>query len=331
MPLTVALPVIALAALLLATVPAVAQVGLSALPLAILFGMLYGNFYHKPASDVDLRFSKFCKQTLLRGGIVLFGFGLSFQAIMAVGWAAVVLDAIVIISIFTAGTVIGVRWFGLQRDLAMLISVGSAVCGAAAILATESAIKARTQDVTIAVSTVVLFGTLAMFIYPFVYPVLEMSAQAFGIYIGSSVHEVAQAVAAGGSVSVETMKTAVVVKLIRVMMLAPFIIILSWVLSRRRASSEDGGTTNVAVPWFVFGFIGAAGLNSVLNIAPFVSQALQYASQLLLAFAMAALGAQTQWHNLKSAGLKPMLLALTLFVFLMVGGYGLNRLLIIGV
>ncbi|MBY4677287.1 YeiH family protein [Marinobacterium arenosum] len=325
MNLLIALPCIALSATLIAKIPAVAQFGLSALPLAIVIGIVFGHLNRQTPTEREVTFTRFCQQKLLRAGIILFGFSLSFQQILSVGWQALLLDAIVISMIFGIGTFVGVRYFKLHRDVAILTSAGSAICGAAAVLATESVLKARQQHVTVAVATVVLFGTLAMFSYPLIYQFAGMSEQAFGIYIGSTVHEVAQAVAAGEAVGGSALQNAVVVKLIRVMMLAPFILMLSTVLTRRSGEAAGG---KITIPWFVFGFIAAAGINSLVALPTELLGSLQMASQFSLAIAMAALGTQTQWKTIRQAGSKPLILSLILFLLLIVGGFYLNQWLI---
>jgi len=325
MPTYIVLPIIALLAIALAKVEQVSAFGLSALPLAIVFGMFYGHFSLRVVDEHDQRFSNFCKQKLLRLGIVLFGFGLSFQQIIAVGWQAVVIDLVMISTIFTVGTFVGIKVLKLHRDVAILTAAGSAICGAAAILATESVLKPKQQHITIAIATVVLFGTLAMFIYPFIYQWVDMTNQSFGIYIGSTAHEVAQAVAAGQSINGETMQTAVVVKLIRVMMLAPFILILSAGLNRLNRDSDAKCAKNViTIPWFVFGFMTSAMINSMIILPESIKDTLSFCSQFSLAMAMAALGAQTQWATIKEAGPKPLILAFLLFIILILGGFFLS-------
>lgn len=327
MSLRIVLPLIALCALLVAAIPEVARFGLSALPLAIVMGMLVGHCRRAVASPREVAFTRFCQQRLLRLGIILFGFGLSFQQLAAVGWRSLLLDGVVICTVFVVGTLLGTRVFRLHRDVAILTSVGSAVCGAAAVMATESVLKSRQQHVTVAIATVVLFGTLAMFSYPLIYQFSGMSEQAFGIYIGSTVHEVAQAVAAGEAVGGEALQAAVVVKLIRVMMLAPFILLLSTFLARR-GGGDGEGATSLVIPWFVLGFIAAAGINSLQVLPPAAMPVIQLVSQFTLAIAMAALGVQTRWSTIRQAGAGPMVLALILFLLLIVGGFFLNQWLI---
>jgi len=115
----------------------------------------------------------------------------------------------------------------MDKETSVLIGTGSAICGAAAIMAAEPVIKAPTHKVTTAVATVVVFGTIGLFLYPLFYPYLGSSQYQFGIYIGSTVHEVAQVVAAAENVRKVTAESAVIVKMTRVMLLVPFLILLS--------------------------------------------------------------------------------------------------------
>src|SRR5690606_4928314 len=126
----------------------------------------------------------------------------------------------------------GSRAWRLDRQTAMRIGGGSAFGGAAAVMGAEPVIRGQAHKVTVAVATVVVFGTLAMFIYPLLYPLAGMSEQAFGVYAGSTIHEVAQVVAAGSAVGEAAASTAVIEKMMRVMMLAPFLVLLSGALSR---------------------------------------------------------------------------------------------------
>ncbi|ABC31412.1 predicted membrane protein [Hahella chejuensis KCTC 2396] len=312
---------LAVCAILLAQLPFIAALGLSALPLASLLGLLYGAAAtHDTHSDVAIL--NFCQQKLLRLGIILFGFNLSFQQIAAIGWRTVLLDAVVIISVLSTGIYLGVKLLRLPKEIATLTAIGSAVCGAAAIMAAEPVVRAKEQDVAVAVGTVVVFGTMAMFIYPVIYRFTLMEPSLFGIYIGSTVHEVAQAVAAGQSISGEAMQFAVVAKLVRVMLLAPVIIALSALLFRAPAGASS--QTKIAIPWFVFGFIAAAAVNSLITLPEFVLESLRWTAQIALTLAMTALGVKTRWSAIRQAGIRPIALSCILFIVLLGGGFGLN-------
>ena len=312
--------------------------GISALTLAIVMGMIVGNSVYPRIAATSAAGVTFSKQHLLRLGIILYGLRLTFQDIGNVGFAGVVIDATVLGSTFALSWLLGTSVLGLDRKTAMLIGAGSSICGAAAVMATEPVVRGRAEQVTVAVSTVMVFGTLAIFLYPALYHLnaqyhlVSMSPTAYGIYAGSTIHEVAQVVAAGHAISDEAANTAVIAKMGRVMMLAPFLIVLSAYLSRSRA--RDSGQTQstaqprksgaIVIPWFALGFVAVAGVNSLAFLPkPAVSVAIEL-DTVLLAMAMAALGLTTHVSALRQAGVKPLLLAALLFIWLIVGGIAIN-------
>jgi uncharacterized integral membrane protein (TIGR00698 family) len=312
-----------------AGMPAVRHYGLSALTLAIVLGIVAGNTFFprvaaRTAAGVD-----FSKSTLLRIGIVLFGLRITFQDIAAVGWAGILIDALMVVATFVIAVQLGTRVFRLDRQTSMLIGAGSALCGAAAVMATEPVVRGQPYKVSVAVATVVVFGTLAMFAYPFLYPFLGLSEHAYGVFTGSTVHEVAQVVAAGRSVSEAAAATAVIEKMLRIMMLAPFLMVLSGFNEQRQGAGRDGhasGRAPIVIPWFAVLFIVASLVNSVHLLPASAVAGLTEIDTLLLATAMAALGLHTQVGAIRRAGVRPLLLAASLFVFLVLGGYAVNRL-----
>ena len=311
--------------------------GMSALTLAIVLGMIVGNTFYPRIATTYSEGVTFSKQTLLRAGIILYGLRLTFQDIANVGITGVAIDMVVLSSTFTLSWWLGTRVFGLDRCTAMLVGAGSSICGAAAVMATEPVVGARAEQVTVAVSTVVVFGTVAIFLYPTLYHliahyhVLAMSPTAFGIFAGSTIHEVAQVVAAGRAISESAANTAVITKMVRVMLLAPFLVILSVYLSRNAdpsAAQSPGGVrprTPIVIPWFALGFIAVAAFNS-LSILPksIIGPAISL-DTFILAMAMAALGVTTHASAIRKAGLKPLALASLLFAWLILGGFTINR------
>ncbi|WP_421670839.1 YeiH family protein [Rahnella sp. EDr1-12] len=314
--------------------PALSHLGLSALTLAIVIGMVIGNTLYPAAKPWCEEGVTLAKQRLLRLGIILYGLRLTFAQIADVGATGIVIDALMLCSTFALACWLGQRVFKLDRDTSMLIGAGSSICGAAAVMATEPVLNAKAEKVTVAVATVVIFGTAAIFLYPWLWQLnahyhwLNVTASQFGIYTGSTVHEVAQVVAAGQGVSPEAENAAVIVKMIRVMMLAPFLLLLSGWKSRSavQQGGQNPGMRNITIPWFALLFILVAAFNS-LDILPHSwIPALITLDTVLLAMAMAALGLTTHLSALRQAGLKPMLLAAILFIWLIVGGAGINQL-----
>ena len=313
------------AAVWIGNIPAVAGVGMSALTLAILFGMVIGNtIYPKLWQSCDGGVL-FAKQHLLRLGIILYGFRLTFAQIADVGASGIIIDALTLCSTFMMACWLGQKVFGLDKHTSWLIGAGSSICGAAAVLATEPVVKAEASKVTVAVATVVIFGTLAIFIYPAMYPLLAhwFTPETYGIYIGSTMHEVAQVVAAGHAVTPETENAAVIAKMLRVMMLAPFLLFMA---ARVKQLAPAGATekSKITIPWFAILFIVVTIFNSFHLLPNSVVQMLITLDTILLAMAMAALGVTTHVSALKKAGAKPLMMALVLFIWLIVGGGAIN-------
>ncbi|HED1418803.1 TPA: YeiH family protein [Kluyvera georgiana] len=313
------------AAVWIGNIPAVAGVGMSALTLAILFGMVIGNtIYPKLWQSCDGGVL-FAKQHLLRLGIILYGFRLTFAQIADVGVSGIIIDALTLCSTFMMACWLGQKVFGLDKHTSWLIGAGSSICGAAAVLATEPVVKAEASKVTVAVATVVIFGTLAIFIYPAMYPLLAhwFTPETYGIYIGSTMHEVAQVVAAGHAVTPETENAAVIAKMLRVMMLAPFLLFMA-ARVKQLAPAGASQKSKITIPWFAIMFIVVTIFNSFHLLPNSIVQMLITLDTILLAMAMAALGVTTHVSALKKAGAKPLMMALVLFIWLIVGGGAIN-------
>jgi uncharacterized integral membrane protein (TIGR00698 family) len=294
--------------------------GISALTLAILLGVIAGNtFFPQIVRHVDVGVD-FSKNRLLRAGIVLYGFRVTFQQVAEVGLAGILIDGLIVAATFMLALQLGTRIFGIDRQTATLIGAGSAICGAAAVMGTAPVIRAPAHKVAVATATVVVFGTLAMFIYPALQTALQLPDHLYGMYVGSTIHEVAQVVVAGGAVSDAAASSAVIEKMLRVMMLAPFLLILLRLPSTREASTQE----RIALPWFAGLFIVVCGIHSTGFIPSTVVNFLVAVDNILLAMAMAALGLRTQVSAIRAAGIKPLLLGTCLFFFLVAGGLAIN-------
>lgn len=317
---------VAALAMAVAQTPWAQGAGLSALTLAILLGIGFGNTLFPPVIGYTAAGVDFSKSTLLRLGIVLYGFRITFQQIAEVGVAGLLIDMAVVASIFGLAVGLGTRVLKLDRETSMLIGAGSAICGAAAVMAAEPVVRAEAHKVSVAVATVVVFGTVGMFLYPVLYPYLGFTEHAYGVFAGSTIHEVAQVVVAGKAVGETAASAAVIEKMLRVMLLAPFLLLLSSRLRHTSGSAESvaPGGARICIPWFAVFFIAASAFNS-LHLLPeaWVAGIIQVDTA-LLAMAMAALGLRTQVSAVRQAGAKPLLLAAMLFVVLVGGGWALN-------
>ncbi|MDO6459601.1 putative sulfate exporter family transporter [Granulosicoccaceae sp. 1_MG-2023] len=298
---------------------------LGPLTLAMLLGLLLGQ---RVSADLRHRTgpgTAVAKTQLLRLGIILYGLRIGFDDLLHVGTPALLTDAIVVLGVFSLAGWVGTRFLKMEARTALLVGAGSAVCGAAAVLAMAPALRARERDIPVAIATVVLFGTVSMLLYPWLWtlaPVQQLfggSDLAFGRYLGSTIHEVAQVAAAAGALDPAAGQAAVITKLIRVILLVPLIFLVSAWFARRENSNETD-KVKMPVPWFALLFL----LMPLVNASGVLdAQALGLIGQLdsfLLAMAMAALGVETQLATLRYSGAKPMLLGAVLFVVLVFGG-----------
>lgn len=318
----------ALAAIFVARIPALGYLKISPLIVGIVLGMVYANTLRSNFPAEWNPGVTFAAKRILRLAIILYGFRITFQEIADVGVVGLTVAVVMLTSTFLLGVWVGTRVFGLDRDTSMLTAAGSSICGAAAVLATEPVLKSEPSKSATAVSTVVLFGTISMFLYPALYGlgILHFAPPEYGVYVGGSVHEVAQVVAAGGAIP-GAPDNAVIVKMTRVMLLAPTLILLGLFVSRTAPKGEgDAGRVKVVIPWFAVGFIAAAGINSLNVLPPQLVAWIIVADTFLLTMAMTALGMETSFAKLRDVGLKPFYVALVMFVWLVVGGYAVTSL-----
>ena len=308
-------------------VPALAAAGLSPLVVAIVLGMVATNLPALPRGAIPSDGFDVARGPLLRLAIVLYGFRISLSEMQAAGAEALFASAIVVITTLLLAWYAGRRWFGLDRESALLIGAGGAICGAAAVLATQGIIRTQPARVGVAVATVVVFGTAGMFLYPLVIPafsqVLGWDAATQGVYAGSTIHEVAQVLVAGTALGPEVAQVALVTKMMRVCMLAPFLLTLS-ILWSRRDGAASSGARGIRVPWFALAFLALIVAHPWLGLDERLLGAIAFADDLLLATAMAALGLTVRIDAVRTAGMRPLMLGLMLFAYLAVGGLGLN-------
>ena len=217
----------------IAEFPFIKKLSFSPLIVGIILGMLYANSLRNRLPETWVPGILFCTKQILRTGIVLYGFRLTFQDVVNVGLPAVFIDIIIVTGTLLLGILVS-KLMKMDKDVALLTSTGSAICGAAAVLGAEPVVKSQPHKTAVAVSTVVIFGTISMFLYPAMYRagILELTPEQMGIYTGSTLHEVAHVVGAGNAMGTEISDPAVIVKMIRVMLLAPVLLIMSFCLAK---------------------------------------------------------------------------------------------------
>ncbi|ACZ39736.1 YeiH family protein [Sphaerobacter thermophilus] len=280
----------------------------------LLLGLALGNIVHLPAAlQPGIRFAV---GTLLRVGIVLLGARLSVQDVLTTG-----LDALVIVAagmttalLFTLGAG---RLLRLPPRLCLLIGVGTAVCGNTAIIATAPTIEAKERDVSFAVATITLFGTLAVLLYPAIGHLAAFSDHAFGYWAGAAVNDTSQVIATGFAYSDAAGEVATVVKLTRNTLMGPLIVVIGAVYAHvvrgavsGRRNRSGARRAMAVVPPFVLGFLGVALLNSLGLIPPQAEQAASEGAKLLVLAALTGVGLSTNLGQMRAVGLRPFYLGL---------------------
>lgn len=284
--------------------------------IAIVIGMAVHNLWGTPAAaKAGVAFSM---RKLLRFAIILLGLQLTASQVAEVGAAGIAIIAATLVATFIFTLWLG-RTIGVDRKLAELIAAGTSICGASAVIATNTVTQAPDEDVAYAVACVTVFGSVAMFAYPLLPGLLHLDAHAYGLWAGASIHEIAQVVAASFQAGQQAGEFGTVSKLTRVMMLAPVVIALG-VAARQRASSagkaRDGAPA--PMPWFVLGFVAMVGLNSLVEVPAEAKAWIVTLTTFLLATALAAMGLETDVARLRARGARPLLLGLGAFLFIAV-------------
>lgn len=317
------LSILTLLSYFLSLYPPFINFAISPLIIAVVLGIILANSYHSRV--------KFYKRTglitlgtkqILRLGIVLYGFRISISHIESMGMSGILAAAFIVFSTFFIGMTFG-KFLGLDKQEAALISAGSSICGAAAVMASESVIKGGAKKAAVAVSTVVVFGTLVMFIYPLAYKfgIFGFNEEQMGFFVGLTIHEVAHAVGAGAAISPIAQNFAVTEKMLRVLMLVPFLLTLA-LFSVQILGSKGKSKVRNNFPYFALFFLVCVAVGSL----PFFPREIlvpiiNLIDTLLLSFAMLALGLTIKKDVLAAAGIRPFILAFGLLIWLIIAGF----------
>lgn len=269
----------------------------------------------------------FVLRRVLRFAIVLLGLQLTVSQVMDVGAIGIGIIAVTLAATFVFTVWLG-RVLGVDRKLTELIAAGTSICGASAIIATNTVTRARGEDAAYALACVTVLGSIAMFVYPMLGNLLHLNPHAYGLWAGASIHEVAQVAAAAFQGGPEAGEIGTVTKLSRVIFLAPLIMLLGAIAVRRASPDDDGKIAPSApVPWFVLGFAGLILLNSAMPLPPIAKSTAGTLTTFLLTMALAAMGLQTSIARLRDRGIRPLLLGLGATLF--IAGFSLTLVLLL--
>lgn len=295
------------------------RLGGPAMLYALLFGMAF-NFLTE-----DERFAsgiRIASRHILRFGVALLGLRITIGEVMDLGWPVLALVLVSVAATILLGGLVG-RAFGLGNNQSILSAGAVAICGASAALAIASVLPAHKdheRNTILTVAGVTALSTIAMIIYPVFVTYLHYDHSTAGIFLGATIHDVAQVVGAGYIISDETGEVSTIVKLMRVAFLVPVVIMISLVTHRRR-SPESGKAP--LLPWFLVAFVALVIVNSTGWVPGPVHDAMTPVSSWALLTAVAALGVKTSLKALTEVGLAPigvMVIQTILLALFVIGG-----------
>jgi uncharacterized integral membrane protein (TIGR00698 family) len=312
---------LAFLAISLQTLPGISI--LSPLIIAVLLGVLVKNTTSIPS--ICRPGITFSLKRILRLGIILLGLQLNFTQVLEIGPIGIAIVIVTLVSTFIFTCWLG-NYLGVERKLTQLIAAGTSICGASAVVATSGVVKSSDEDVSYAVAIVTVFGTLSMLLYPALDMILHLKSMAFGLWCGTSIHEVAQVVAAAFQMGEATGEIATISKLSRVVFLVPMLLGLGFVsLSSRKQSAGRMHLSKLPIPWFVLGFVALMIFNSFSLLPMEIKNSIIQGNRFLLTIALAAMGLETNLLKIKATGIKPLYLGAAAWLFISGLSFGLVK------
>jgi uncharacterized integral membrane protein (TIGR00698 family) len=287
---------------------------------ALLIGLslhfLYSNESVKPGID-------FSSKTILRIGVALLGIRITFGDISEIGFSAAAIVVFAVVTTVALGSVLA-RTLGFSRDFGLIAGGSVGICGASAALAVASVLpktKANEQFTLLVVVGVTVLSTIAMVVYPFILQILGIGSMDAGIFIGTTIHDVAQVVAAGMLFGSEAGDVSTVVKLFRVALLLPVVLVISFFFASQ-SSGKVGLHSVKLIPLFLVGFVALSLIASMQMVSPATVESISAISRWMLVIAIAAAGLKTNFQELAQLGWKPVLLLVleTLYIALVAAG-----------
>jgi uncharacterized integral membrane protein (TIGR00698 family) len=259
--------------------------------LSILLGLLWNGIMGYP-STATLGIT-FISKWLLRVGIILMGLRLDINQIFVAGAKVLGIDLFIVLFTFSLFILIG-KWLKVPWDITILTGIGTAVCGAAAIMAIAPIIKAKQESTAAAVSIIAIIGTIVTIVYTLLYPLLSLSSEVYGILVGSTLHEIAHVIAAGQVGGEIGSESAILVKLGRVALLIPMALLISYCLSLKKnkqiLETQSSPKPTIQFPFFILGFLAMSIINTLEWLSPEITDFLVLLSVFFLSMAMVAVG-----------------------------------------
>ena len=271
--------------------------------IGLLFALIFGPTYSK--------FNKAASKKLLQYSVVGLGFGMNLQESLASGGEGMLFTILSVIGTMVVGVIIGLKYIGVNKSTAYLISSGTAICGGSAIAAIGPTIKAKDSEMSMALATVFILNAIALFLFPVLGHWLDLSQQEFGMWAAIAIHDTSSVVGAGSAYGEEALQVATTIKLTRALWIIPLAIVLALLFKNKQQK--------VYIPWFILWFIVAMLLNTyLLENVPEVGIFISGIARKCLILTMFFIGASLSVDKIKSVGVKPLKLGVLLWLIISV-------------
>jgi len=250
---------------------------------------------------------------LLQASVVLLGFGIDLVSVFRVGLHGIVFAALTLFTTFTLGYWLA-RLLDINRKTSLLISAGTAICGGSAIAAVGTAVEAERSEMSVAMGTVFLLNAVALYLFPVLGHLLHLSQGQFGTWAGIAIHDVSSVAGAGAAYGEEALKTAMVVKLSRVLWIVPVTLTAAFLFRERREAART--RQRIALPWFILGFLLASLAGDLLPPVRNWAPVLAYVAKSGFAYTLFCIGASLSVAAIRAVGYKPLIQGVALWLFI---------------
>ncbi len=288
------------------------KIGLGALSitpaLALFLGLVFAFIFPMPCPKFNKKSSKY----LLQASVVGLGFGMNVNESLRSGSEGMMFTVVSVIGVMVIGVMAG-YWMHLQRKTAYLISSGTAICGGSAIAAVGPVLKANENEMAVSLGVIFILNAVALFIFPPIGHFFDMSQQQFGAWAAIAIHDTSSVVGAGEAYGPEALKLATLIKLTRALWIIPLALATMFIFRDK--------TSKISIPWFIFLFILAMVVNTYCGLSHSISDALVWIAKKGLVLTLFFIGASLSLKTVKQVGVKPLLLAILLWIVIGVSSF----------
>lgn len=288
-----------------------AGVGVLSSPFALVLGFIGAGFGLTPTHFNPARWAK----RLLGVAIVLLGFGVHLPSAMQVTGDALGLMVISMVSTLVLALLLA-KLLKMELTTAHLIGAGTAICGGSAIAAVGPAVRARSDQMALALAVVFILNSVALLVFPLVGRLFDLDQHTFGLWAAIAIHDTSSVVGAAEAFGDEALQIATTTKLARALWIIPLVFLSAWWYQR---ATHKQNRARVSIPWFIVGFVATAIFGSYFNDMSSISVSLFEVGKRLLVFCLFLIGLSLTLKSIRAAGFKPMLLALALWIFIATG------------